>query len=257
MDNARPVAINDVLTFSEDDDYISANLLENDIYAESQGFLRFFDGVRVDAKESLYQPTIVAGDFGTFTVRPDGRFVYELDQSLTAVQNLEPGETLVERLTYKISDGMGETDVATLELTIAGSPTKTVHIDFEDLATGSTIPDGYKGFDWGDGWVVATDDVGEMSVGNQVVQPLQSTDTIRLVDGADFGVVEIVLNNETEHNVTTVVGFNDGVAIHSAEWTTGIEPSLMDLQWDGIDALQITHDPGSWIDTMTVVVPAV
>ena len=118
---SKPVAVDDHLSFSEDD-AISGNLLSNEINpGGSTLYLRFFDGVRVDAKSGPAHETIVQGDYGTFKLQPDGSFTYELDHSLDAVQNLGAGEHLTERVSYKMADAAGHTDVGVLDLTINGS----------------------------------------------------------------------------------------------------------------------------------------
>jgi VCBS repeat-containing protein len=112
--SGTPVAVDDVFDFSSGA-VISGNILTNDYDPDGDPvFLRFFDGVRVNAKQSLDQETLIAGDYGMFRVRPDGTFSYELNAGVT----FAPGQTLTERLTVKISDGGGHTNVSTLVLHI-------------------------------------------------------------------------------------------------------------------------------------------
>lgn len=151
MANGKPIAVDDHLSFSEND-LISGNLLSNDHDPDSSAlYLRFFDGVRVDAKRSMTetQETIVQGEYGTFRLHPDGSFTYQLDHSLEAVKNLSAGEHLTERVTYKMSDGGGATDTGVLDLKINGSdeppPVRTL-LDFDDLPPNGDLPQGYGGF---------------------------------------------------------------------------------------------------------------
>jgi VCBS repeat-containing protein len=175
MANSRPVAINDILPFMEFD-VISGNLLAND--TGPARFLRFLGDDRVEAKRGPDQITAIAGDHGTFFVKPDGSFTYELDPEVAA--SIGPGQMVIEQLQYKVSDGMGRTDVGILRLEIsgAGAGTEVRTIDFEDLEPGTIVPDGYQGFDWGDGWTIETDDVGESGAGNHVAKPVQAVDSI-------------------------------------------------------------------------------
>jgi VCBS repeat-containing protein len=125
-DSLKIVASNDHLSFFENEAF-SGNLLANDTAGENGNkFLRFFDGLNVGAKKSG-QVTDVPGLYGTFHLKADGTFTYELSEA--AKSGLYAGMTLTEKVTYKISDGIGNTDIATLTLDIKGLTTKPVAID--------------------------------------------------------------------------------------------------------------------------------
>jgi VCBS repeat-containing protein len=260
MANSRPSAAYDLVQVNEFD-VITGNLLDNDSDPDgSPLFLRFFDGVRVEAKQSPDQVTIIDGEHGTFLVRPDGTFTYELDPEVA--ERISHGHMVIEQLSYKVSDGMGGTDVSTLRLEIKGGVPglELVKIDFEDLEPGTDVPEGYKGFDWGDGWVVDIDEAGDTPDAH-VAQPKEFVTMVSLESGEDFDLVEIILNGETEEShPITVRAYNDG-APHpfyvASSGTWPFEPSQMDLQWQGIDAFEITYStPGLWIDEILVAVPA-
>src|SRR3569833_3110017 len=179
MVNARPVASFDRVSVTELD-AIAGNLLTNDCDPDGrQLFLRFVDGTRIDAKHGTHEITPIAGEQGTFLFMPDGSFTYELRPDVAA--SLTPGEMVVENLSYKISDGLGGTDVSTLRLEISGAEPGLVlkTVDFEDLAPGTTVPKGYQGFDWGNGWIVAADGGGTVTTDAHVAQPLQHVDKVR------------------------------------------------------------------------------
>ncbi len=57
--------------------------------------------------------------YGTITVNSDGTYRYVLNASNSAVQNLAVGQTLTDKFTYTLSDGI-DTDVATVTITIDG-----------------------------------------------------------------------------------------------------------------------------------------
>lgn len=122
----KPVAGDDHFTFTESET-ISGNLLSNDV-AGSNGnkFLRFFDGANVLAKKPG-QVTEIAGQYGTFFVKADGSFTYEL--SAASKVGFYAGMTLSETLTYKISDGSGNTDVANFRLDIQGVENQPIAVD--------------------------------------------------------------------------------------------------------------------------------
>jgi VCBS repeat-containing protein len=114
---ARPIAGDDHATISlnDADQQISGNLLANDTDPDAGTlFLRFVNGIRIGDKGT----DTIAGTYGTFKFNPDGSYTYTLDMTNPAVLALGPGETLTEKLNYKISDGRGETDYGLVRLVI-------------------------------------------------------------------------------------------------------------------------------------------
>ncbi|MBB3134292.1 autoaggregation protein RapA/B/C [Rhizobium pisi] len=119
-------ATDDTATFLETD-AISGNILSNDT-SDGNLFLRAFDQQSVGAKQGNSQVTEIQGDFGTFFVKPDGSYTYVL--SAAAKIGFTNGETLTERVSYKISDGAGHTDVGVFTLNIQGvTQVKPVAVD--------------------------------------------------------------------------------------------------------------------------------
>jgi VCBS repeat-containing protein len=115
--SVRPVAGDDLFTFSENDT-ISGNLLANDSAgANGHRFLRFIDGEAVVAKKPG-QVTDITGEHGVFHIKADGSFTYTLNAGEKA--GFDAGETLTERISYKISDGAGHTDIGSLTLQVKG-----------------------------------------------------------------------------------------------------------------------------------------
>lgn len=115
----KPVAGDDYATISvqDVDQQIAGSLLLNDTDPDNGAlYLRFVNDIRVGDKGT---DTIV-GTYGTFTFNADGTYTYELDATDPDVLALAPGETLTEQLSYKISDGNGETDVGLFTLEITG-----------------------------------------------------------------------------------------------------------------------------------------
>jgi hypothetical protein len=66
-----------------------------------------------------------------------------------------------------------------------------------------------------------------------------------------------VVNSPGTGNTLAIVGFDDGVAKFTVSISFGAEPAFLDLQWDDVDALQITRSADAYIDSMTVAVPSV
>ncbi|MBX4995106.1 autoaggregation protein, partial [Rhizobium binae] len=119
-------ATDDSATFQETD-VISGNLLSNDSSDNGHLFLRAFDQQSVGAKQAG-QITEIQGDYGTFFVKADGSYTYVLSDA--AKIGFSNGETLVEKVSYKISDGAGHTDVGLFTLNIQGvTQIKPVAVD--------------------------------------------------------------------------------------------------------------------------------
>ncbi|MFM7426361.1 MAG: VCBS domain-containing protein, partial [Elainella sp.] len=59
----------------------------------------------------------LAGQYGSLTLNQDGSYSYQVDRNNPAVQNLPPGQQLIERFEYEMSDGTSVSR-ATLTITI-------------------------------------------------------------------------------------------------------------------------------------------
>lgn len=131
----KPVANQDFNTIyvNDNDGTVSGNVLANDTIESGQLYLRFVDGQRVGAKGT----NTIKGDYGTFTISEDGSYTYKLDTNNAAVKALAPGETLLEKVSYKISDGGGNTDFDYLNLTIYGPNAKPVAVKDSFVSTDS------------------------------------------------------------------------------------------------------------------------
>ncbi|NEJ73014.1 autoaggregation protein [Rhizobium phaseoli] len=125
---ASPIhATDDSATFLETD-VISGNLLSNDTSDNGHLFLRAFDGETVGAKSGNSQITEIHGDYGTFFVKPDGSYTYVLSDA--AKIGFTNGESYQEKVSYKISDGSGHTDVGLFTLNIQGvTQVKPIAVD--------------------------------------------------------------------------------------------------------------------------------
>lgn len=65
----------------------------------------------------------LAGQYGSLTLAADGTWTYTVDNSNSTIQALNPGETLIERFNYAVTDrsGTGLSDIAVLTITIEGA----------------------------------------------------------------------------------------------------------------------------------------
>ncbi|MBY5717638.1 hypothetical protein HFO33_13800 [Rhizobium leguminosarum] len=137
----QAIAADDYYEFYEDAT-IRGSVTENDYVTNvwARPLLRFFDGASVDAKHGLERITSIDGEYGTFHLKPDGTFTYDLRDDVAAT--LDVGEKVTEHISYKISDGSGNTDVAQLTLDIKGyeppPATDTIVLDFDDFPSDMT-----------------------------------------------------------------------------------------------------------------------
>ncbi|NEJ74113.1 autoaggregation protein (adhering protein) [Rhizobium phaseoli] len=257
MTNAKPTANDDLRIFFEHD-WIRGDLLSNDSDPEGAAiYLRSFGSVRVDAKQGLTQETIIKGDYGTFTVRPDGHFTYALDYSLDVVKNLQAHEQLIEEIRYKISDGSGGTDVGVLTLAIDGvNEEEKYHeiLDFDDLGVTSRADDfslpNYRGFALSvngshdltflNGIVYDTvpgvDAITEDGFSDTVLSPGSAPVTLKMVDGGDFtfqGVSIAEWSASPFHLMLTAM--NDGQIVYQQELEI-TDPNLL-VEIEDIDEI--------------------
>jgi VCBS repeat-containing protein len=84
--------------------------------------------------------TAVDGAFGQLTLNADGTYTYVVDDSLPQVDALGPSGVLHDIFTYTMSDGLGGTSTAQLDITIQGAndaPTGAVAINGNALPGGT------------------------------------------------------------------------------------------------------------------------
>ncbi|WP_193143442.1 Ig-like domain-containing protein [Meridianimarinicoccus sp. MJW13] len=110
-------AVDDAVSVDEDGPALTGNVLANDSVPDLLGSV-----------------TLVIGtSLGNLTLNPDGSYSYMLDNTNPAVQALGVGQMLTDSFTYLVADADGDTDFATVTITINGtndSPTAT-----DDAAT--------------------------------------------------------------------------------------------------------------------------
>ena len=72
----------------------------------------------VSSGTTFLNGTSITGTYGTLVVGADGSYTYTADQS--AADTLDASETETDSFTYTVTDGQGETDTATLVITVTG-----------------------------------------------------------------------------------------------------------------------------------------
>ena len=105
-----PIAVDDTNTIAEDTPAVNGNVKTNDT-----------NGDGGPAANTTALTGSGTGSYGTVALNPDGTYTYTLDNANPTVQQLSPGETLQEVYTYVLTDGAGETESATLTITITGT----------------------------------------------------------------------------------------------------------------------------------------
>jgi autoaggregation protein RapA/B/C len=192
--------------------------------------------------------TVIEGQYGTLTIDETGEFVYHLDPTNSAVLALDPGDAmLIERFTFKISDGKGATDFGLVDLAVDIPERGTFTVDFED--TDRSFPWTYKGLEWGhlrdgDEMPLFTDEDGNHFIGTGVF-----TSLIRTVDGHDVSFDGFtVANLGIEESIVRFDGVRDDNVVASETLTvsgqdlaTGQHVSL--TSFGLIDALRIYYEP--------------
>ncbi len=264
----KPHAADDFDSFYEDA-MISGNLLANDTAgANGNKFLRFFDGENVLAKK-VGQITDIEGEYGTFHVKADGSYTYDLKEDVKGA--LEAGQTLVEKIDYKISDGSGNTDVGRFALEIKGvtdGPVpQAILMDFETGTHYGTLRD-YAGFDFastnqGDhyGMVLYVDEwFASLYPGiAQANQPgghyvISSNITDKLIitrpDGADFDFNSAAFGAQYGNPDLHVMGSKDGVVVYDFS-VNSVDGSVRDLDIKDVDTVVVQGTYGLIMDNLS------
>jgi VCBS repeat-containing protein len=70
---------------------------------------------------TLSAPLTVSGIYGTLVINANGSYTYTLDNTRIQTQNIISGEQLNDVFTYKITDGNGGYDTATITVTVSGT----------------------------------------------------------------------------------------------------------------------------------------
>ena len=149
--NPAPVAQDDTNSVAEDGVAIGGNLITGEgadngagaVDSDPDGDELTVVGVDVGTGGGSPEGNIgspLAGQYGELTLDADGSYSYELDNGNPLVDALKDGETLTEVFTYRISDGEGGEDTATLTITINGRTDGAPGVSVDDhngLETGS------------------------------------------------------------------------------------------------------------------------
>jgi VCBS repeat-containing protein len=75
----------------------------------------------VTAAVALGSPLTVSGIYGSLVIRADGTYTYTLDNARIQTQNMLGGQVYQEVFTYRITDGNGGYDTATLTIDVTGT----------------------------------------------------------------------------------------------------------------------------------------
>ncbi len=129
--NDVPVAVDDANSIAEDAVSVTGNVIGGpSASAGDEVDTEGADGATVteigNAVSGSSMTTLPSGDlviegqYGTLTIRSDGFYTYELDNSNPDVNALKDGVDLQEVFTYTLADGDGDFDIADLTITING-----------------------------------------------------------------------------------------------------------------------------------------
>jgi VCBS repeat-containing protein len=101
--------------------------------------------------------TTIAGLYGTLYIESDGSYRYEINNEADIVDQLNVLDHPTDSFTYTVSDGMGGTDTATLEISVLGSDDAPTAVN--DVNTGSVVEAGVDeaGDDYAHGYVLDND----------------------------------------------------------------------------------------------------
>ncbi|MBG6172433.1 VCBS repeat-containing protein [Labrenzia sp. EL_208] len=168
-DNTAPVSVDDSYTVGEDGLLSGQNLLANDTDADGDGL----SVASVNGSSASVGSQIVLDSGALLTVNADGTFSYDQNG---AFDHLGDEETATETFSYVASDGEGNSEPATVTITIEGSHDNTAPVSVDDsytvgedgLISGENLLANDTDAD-GDGLSVASVNGSSASVGSQIV----------------------------------------------------------------------------------------
>ncbi|WP_323908831.1 VCBS domain-containing protein [Aeromonas caviae] len=137
--NDAPTAVPDVAVAIEGIDQASGtnpsgNVLANDTDPDSYGEQLTVTTIRFGATSGTVGSAI-SGLYGTLTLNADGSYTYVLDNANATVQQLLPGESLIETFDYEMRDLGGLVSGQTLTITIQGRNDTPVAVADNGTAT--------------------------------------------------------------------------------------------------------------------------
>ena len=87
----------------------------------------------------------LTGSYGDLTIAADGSYTYEVADNST-MDALDAGDIVTDTFNYTVSDGQGETDIATITITIVGiNDAPTAVADTDTVVASGTVTDTTNG----------------------------------------------------------------------------------------------------------------
>src|SRR5207237_129880 len=100
-------------------------------------------GIRAGAVEgagaSVAVGSPLAGAHGTLTISSSGAYSYVVNETDSAVQALQAGQSTTDSFNYTVSDGHGGSDTAVLTVTINGANDAPLAVDDSGSTTEDTV----------------------------------------------------------------------------------------------------------------------
>ncbi|MBN9671337.1 Ig-like domain-containing protein [Roseibium aggregatum] len=243
-DNYAPVAANDGYNVLESGT-LAGNVFDNDSDPENDALTLDM----VNGSQAGVGSQIALASGALLTVNADGTFDYDPNG---AFFQLETGETGSDSFTYRISDGQGNYDTATVNVTVYGETPplddNPIVIDFEGLAEGSF---------YGQNNLVFTDldiTTGVTVSGEQSGYSRSFTITAA---GEDFDLDSLTLQKAGGKKPKVWIdAYDDGVLVGSQSVTMkskGAYTLTFDESFDSIDEVVVRGQAAVYVDDIAIV----
>ena len=196
----------------------------------------------VSSGTTFLNGTSITGTYGTLVVGADGSYTYTADQS--AADALDASETATDSFTYTVTDGQGETDTATLVITVTGINDDPVAVNDTDAVNeDATITESS-----GSELLIADDTDADGSSSLTVTQ-------IAVTGGSNNSVAG---SSSYNSNFTTIVGTYgtlkvgaDGTYTYTADQAAA---DALDATDTATDSFTYTVSDGTATDTATLII---
>ena len=253
--NAAPVAVSDAYNVDEDGT-VSGNLLSNDSDADNDTL----NIVQVNGVAASVGQQITLSSGALLTVNANGTFDYDPNG---AYDGLNDGQSDQDSFTYRISDGEGGFDDATVTIDIDGvsppapdpdpdpQPDTNVVIDFEELPNGTYTGEAGLAIDGIE--VISTSMVEGGKAG------LSNGFTITATDG-DFNLDSLLLRSPRGRVQIEIAAYDDGELVDTVNATirrrNGVYEIELGSEFEGVDEIVVTANRDFYIDNIQLVTGA-
>ena len=183
------------------------------------------------------QPGSIAGTYGTITIGADGSYKYVVADNSTT-NALDAGDIVTDIFNYTVSDGQGETDIATITITITGiNDAPTADNDTDTVTAAGTVTD-------------ATNSAGTLVLGDTDADASSSLYVTKITH-TNGNSSEVTYSSTKSSNAATIVG-SKGTLTFGSDGTYSYTANLNVTTGPDIFTYTVTDGTSTTTATLTI-----